>query len=206
MGSEVNISKDKSNKQQLFDIIQQTHIQTGHGGRTRMIKELQYHLTKCIQLRPLKSKTAEEVAHNLLHIFLTFGAPNILHSDNGREFANKIITELCLMWDGVKIMHGKPRHSQIQGSIERANQDIQNLLRAWIYENNTNKWKDGLYFVQFIKNTAYHEYIKQSPYEAMFGTKAKIGLFSSSLPRDKVHELESEEHLENIIKNMSTYL
>jgi len=40
----------------------------------------------------------------------------------------------------------------------------------------------------------------------MFGTKAKMGLFSSSLPRDKVHELESEEHLENIIKNMSTCL
>jgi len=39
------------------------------------------------------------------------------------------------MWDGVKIVHGKPRHSQTQGSIERANQDIQNLLRAWMYEN-----------------------------------------------------------------------
>lgn len=131
--------------------------------------------------------------------FLTFGAPNILHSDNGREFVNKIITELCLMWKDVKIVHGKPRHSQTQGSIERANQDIQNLLRAWMYENNTNKWANGLYFVQFTKNTVYHEGIKQ----AMFGTKAKMGLFSSSLPRVKVHELESEEHLENIIKNMS---
>ena len=75
-----------------------------------------------------------------------------------------------------------------------------------MYENNTNKWADGLYFVQFTKNAAYHEGIKQSPYEAMFGTKAKMGLFSSSLPRDKLHELESEEHLENIIKNMNTYL
>ncbi|XP_060845364.1 KRAB-A domain-containing protein 2-like [Rhopalosiphum padi] len=255
----------------MFDIIQQTHIQTGHGGRTRMIKELQCkykniiyeivmlylslciqcqtkqkaprkgivvkplisselnsrcqidlvdmqtckdgeykfilnyqdHLTKFIQLRPLKSKTAEEVAHNLLHIFLTFGAPNILHSDNGREFVNKIITELCFMWDGVKIVHGKPRHSQTQGSIERANQDIQNLLRAWMSDNNTNKWADGLYFVQFTKNTAYHEGIKQSPYEAMFGTKPKRGLFSSSLPRDKLRQLESEEHLENVIKYMN---
>ncbi|KAL4100845.1 hypothetical protein QTP88_020874 [Uroleucon formosanum] len=38
----------------------------------------------------------------------------------------------------------------------------------------------------------------------MFGTKAKMGLFSSSLPRDKVSEIESEEHLEKIIKNMNT--
>lgn len=28
--------------EELFDIIQQTHIRTGHGGRTRMIKELQF--------------------------------------------------------------------------------------------------------------------------------------------------------------------
>lgn len=30
---------------------------------------------------PLKTKTAEEVAHHLLHISLPFGAPAILHSD-----------------------------------------------------------------------------------------------------------------------------
>lgn len=59
-----------------------------------------------------------------------------------------------------------------------------------MYDNNTNKWENGLHFVQFTKNTAYHEGIKQSPNEAMFGTKAKMSLFSSSLPRDKVHELE----------------
>lgn len=96
------------------------------------------------------------------------------------------------MWDGVKIVHGKPRHSQTQGSIESANQDIQNLLRAWMYDNKTNKWADGLYFVQFTKNTAYHEGIKQSLYEAMFGTKAKMGLFSSSLPRDKYINLNQK--------------
>lgn len=82
------------------------------------------NLTKCIQLRPLKSIIGEEVAHNLLHIFLTFEKPNILYSDNGREFMNKIITELCLMWDGVKIVHGKPRNNQSQDSIEIANQYI----------------------------------------------------------------------------------
>ncbi|XP_016659939.1 KRAB-A domain-containing protein 2-like [Acyrthosiphon pisum] len=97
------------------------------------------HLTKFTQLRPLKSKTAEEDAHHLLNIFLIFGAPNILHSDNGREFVNKVISELCSMWDGVNIVHGKPRHSQKQGSIERANQDFQNILRAMMKDNDTTK-------------------------------------------------------------------
>ncbi|KRY13659.1 Thyroid adenoma-associated -like protein [Trichinella patagoniensis] len=49
----------------------------------------------CI-LSPLKSKRAEEVASKLLEIFLTFGAPSILQSDNGREFLHCIcITEKC---------------------------------------------------------------------------------------------------------------
>jgi len=53
-------------------------------------------------------KRAEEVAYVLLDIFTTFGAPTILQSDNGREFVNKIINELCNMWEDLKIIHEKP--------------------------------------------------------------------------------------------------
>ncbi|KAL4135605.1 hypothetical protein QTP88_007203 [Uroleucon formosanum] len=64
------------------------------------------------------------------------------------------------MWDGVKIVHGKPRHSQIQGSIERANQDFQNILRAMMEDNDTIKWSEALPFVQFTENTMYQCIIK----------------------------------------------
>jgi len=40
------------------------------------------------------------------------------------------------MWDNLKIVHGKPRHSQSQDSVERANQDIQNILTIWMQTNN----------------------------------------------------------------------
>ena len=32
------------------------------------------------------------------------------------------------MWEGSKIVHGKPRHSQSQGSEERANEDTDDIL------------------------------------------------------------------------------
>jgi hypothetical protein len=85
-------------------------MQTCKDSEFKFILNYQDHLTKFFQLRPLKSKTAEEVAYHSLNIFLIFGALNILHSDNGREFVNKVIAELCSMWDGVKIVHGRPRH------------------------------------------------------------------------------------------------
>ncbi|XP_023238287.1 uncharacterized protein LOC111637101 [Centruroides sculpturatus] len=50
------------------------------------------------------------------------------------------------MWKDVKTVRRKPRHSQTQGSVERANQDIQNVLTAWMNNNETNKWLDGLCF------------------------------------------------------------
>lgn len=61
-------------------------------------------------------------------------------SDNGREFVNSTITELHNMWEDVKIVHGKPRHSQSQGSVERANRDVEDMLATWMAENNSTDW------------------------------------------------------------------
>ncbi|XP_053309752.1 KRAB-A domain-containing protein 2-like [Spea bombifrons] len=179
-------------------------LQSNSDGEYKFIMVYQDHLTKFVQLRPLKTKRAEEVAHHVLSIFLTFGAPAILQSDNGREFSNQVISELCAMWKDVKIVHGKPRHSQTQGSVERANQDIQNMLSAWMNDNDTNKWSDGLPFVQFAKNTTYHEGIRQSPYEAMFGVKAKRGIASSFLPSELIANIETEEQLKEIANTCET--
>lgn len=74
-------------------------------------------------LNALKRKSAEEVAGHLIRIFSLFGTPEILQSDNGREFANRIVAEVSEQW-GAKIVRGKARHSQSQGSVERANRDV----------------------------------------------------------------------------------
>jgi hypothetical protein len=78
--------------------------------------------------------------------------PFILQSDNGREFANKIIQNLADMWPGMKLVHGKPRHSRSQGSVERSSQDVRDTLVAWISDNNTKTWSEGLRFMQSKKN------------------------------------------------------
>ena len=43
-----------------------------------------------------------------------------------------VITELSAISDGSKIVHGKPRHNQSQGSVERANRDIEDILMTWL--------------------------------------------------------------------------
>ncbi|CAC5393701.1 unnamed protein product [Mytilus coruscus] len=142
----------------------------------KWIMHYQDHLTKFSVLRALKFKRAAEVAYHLLDIFL--------------------LLELV-------IVHGRLRHPQSQGSVERANADIKEMLISWMNDNDTQQWSEGLRFVQFQKNRSYHRAIDQSPYHTLFGSDPKIGLSSSSLPKELLPNLETEEDLEKVFKEVS---
>lgn len=112
-------------------------LQSIADGDFKWLLNFQDHVTKYLCLRPLRSKQAVEVAQELIKIFLQFGAPTVLQSDNGREFACKVIEELKVVWPQLHIVHGRPRYPQSQGSVERSNQDVENMLRAWMRDNKT---------------------------------------------------------------------
>ena len=164
----------------------------------------QDHLTKFVILRALTSKRAAEVAHHLLDIFLLIGAPAILQSDNGSEFTALVIQELKIVWPTLVMVHGKPRHPQSQGSVERANGDIKDMLIAWMGDNSTADWSTGIKFVQFHKNSSLHSGIKRAPYAAMFGCDVKVGLTSSSLPTELIERMLSEDDLLSALASPET--
>ena len=91
-------------------------MQSNADGDYRFILNCQEHLTKFF-IRPLKTKRAEEVAHFVLDIFTIIEALSVLQSDNGREFASNLVSELSGMWPEFQIVCGKRRYSQTQGSI-----------------------------------------------------------------------------------------
>ncbi|CAF1064355.1 unnamed protein product, partial [Brachionus calyciflorus] len=134
------------------------------------------------QLRPIKSKSAIEVATSLFDIFSIFGVPYILQSDNGREFRNQIVNALKSMWPEMSIVHGRARHPQSQGSVERANSDVKKMLATWMRENKSTKWSIGVKFVQLRKNHTLHTANKCSPYKATFGVETPLGLTSTVVP------------------------
>ncbi|XP_068240178.1 KRAB-A domain-containing protein 2-like [Palaemon carinicauda] len=129
-----------------------------------------------------------DFGHQGLHgqsiYFVDGRAPHILHSDNGREFSNKVIKEVLAMWPECKLVHGKPRYSQSQGSVERANRDVKAILACWMKDNNTTQWSNGLRFVQWQKNTRFLSGIGRTPYEAMYGEKAHLGISPVNIPEE----------------------
>ena len=76
------------------------------------------------------------------------------------------------------------------------------MLCAWMQDEITGHWSEGLRFVQLKKNRAFHSGIKRSPYEALFGCRAKVGLTTSSLPDDVLQDVETEVDLEKIIQSV----
>jgi len=65
------------------------------------------------------------------------------------EFVAEVVETMIKLWDNAKIVHGRPRHPESQGSVERANGDIERMLFAWLKEHDTKDWVAALPFVQF---------------------------------------------------------
>ena len=65
--------------------------QSGPFGDNKFVLVHQDHLTKyVILMSALKTKTMQSIVDKLFPIFIDFGAPLILHTDNGREFTNLV--------------------------------------------------------------------------------------------------------------------
>jgi transposase InsO family protein len=102
----------------------------------------------------LSSKKADEIAGHLWQIWTQFGPPIVLHTDNGREFENAVVRALCEEFD-VKIVHGIPRKSSTQGSVERANQCVENIILTYQSQNGCSNWAENLLLFQMMKNNRF---------------------------------------------------
>ena len=116
----------------------------------KWILHLRDHYSKFSWAHALTSKRASEVAAKLVQTFCLFGFPRLLQSDNGKEFVAAVIEELTKAWPGLTIIHGRPRHPQSQGCVERANGDLQRRLGKWLEENEDCGWALGLQHVNTV--------------------------------------------------------
>ena len=191
------LSAKDLNEPRQVDIID---MQTMRDGSYRFILHYMEYLTKFSQVRPLKTKTAEEVAQELLCIFLDIGAPHILQSDNGREFTAEVIQELSSLWPDCVLVNGRPRHPQSQGSVERGNGSLKPKLQSWMRDN-TASWSIGCRFVEWSMNSTYHEAIRMEPYKALTGNKPRCGL-KTTLPAQFLSRFTTgvnDEQLEELL-------
>ena len=72
----------------------------------------------------LPDKTGLAVADTFFqHIVCRFGMPMVIHSDQGREFENKVMQELCLLCGSHKT-RTTPYHPENDGLVEHFNRTL----------------------------------------------------------------------------------
>ncbi len=102
-------------------------------------------------------------------IFARHGLPHRIHSDNGTQFINQLITSLlgCLR---IKHTRAAAYVPQQNGLVERANQTMMSHLKCILTTaQEYSDWPTYVPVVQFIMNASKHSAIGTSPHEALYG-------------------------------------
>ena len=96
------------------------------------------YLSKFPYAVAIKNKNSNELAFEFFKYISMFGPPKEIVSDQGKEFVNGIMAELCKL-NGMEhgITSSYSPHSN--GQAERFNQSLIGILKRLV-ENNKDKW------------------------------------------------------------------
>ncbi len=88
------------------------------------------HYSRFVVLAPIKNKTATFVAHALvIQLICPYTMPRILLSNNGAEFRNAILAEICNQY--ITQTFTVAYHPMSNGLFERAKRKILDSLHPW---------------------------------------------------------------------------
>ena len=106
--------------------------------------------------------------------FFRYSPPETLHSDQGRQFESRLIYEICHIL-GIKKTRTSPYHPQGDGSAERFNRTLLNML-AIAARNNPLNWENYVRPLCMAYNTSVHSSTGFTPFYLMFGREARLPL------------------------------
>ena len=120
----------------------------------------------CI-VRPLRSKTMEEIAAVFWSIISEYGAPKILQSDNGKEFVNELMSAIVSLY-GIDQRLITAYHPRANGLVERMNKEVSRNLKKLV-DSAYEKWEEYLPTIQMSLNNRFLRRINGTPFELMHG-------------------------------------
>jgi hypothetical protein len=131
-------------------------------------------LSKYAHFIPIKSTCkAIDIANIFMkEIFRMHGMPKKIVSDQDTKFTSSFWKSLMAGFE-TKLLFNIAYHPQTDGKTERVNQIVEDMLRMHVMHQ-PKKWEDYLPLVEFTYNNGYHESLKMSPFEALYGRQCKI--------------------------------
>ena len=136
-------------------------------GEYKWICHIRDHFSKYSGAYPMVNKTSSEVVKVVVIWIMHFGPPKILQSDNGTEFKGAL--SILLHEHGIKVINGRPRHSQSQGMVEQANGVLKGKIAAWRSDHQSASWVCSLPEVIAAMNCQQSSVTGRSAFEIVFG-------------------------------------
>ena len=153
------------------DVFERVHIDligpmaNSHGYRYVLV--IIDAFSRWLEAVPLTNKRAETVAWALLTTWICrYGWMQILHSDNGTEFVNAVMNDLC-NWLGIVRTTTTAYHPQGNGMCERANRSLKQALTCLLLEHGTG-WFKALPLALWSIRSAIHRVTGYTPFQVLF--------------------------------------
>ena len=150
-------------------------------------------LTRYVEIIPIKFKNELAIAKELVEkIYCRHGAPAILISDNGTEFVNVLMKQICVLLNIGRIST-VPYHPQANGLVEQHNATLKSMLAVYV-NRFQDDWDLYLPHVAYAYNTTISIATGYTPFCMLYGREARQ-LCNQWIDRYQEDEGEKEEYV-----------
>lgn len=123
--------------------------------------------SKFAQAIYIEGKTAIHISNALIKYFTSFGVPQNIVADNGKEFKNEIIKDI-LNLHKIKVHFTTPYHHESNSIVERFHSTIIEHLRI-LQETHSDNTKNLMDYAIIAYNNSIHSSTNYTPFELTFG-------------------------------------
>ena len=117
----------------------------------------------------MRDKTAQSICNAFMSYWCRMmGFPRQLHSDEGTEVDSSLMLSVCELLE-IRKSHTPIYNPKSDGSVERLNQAIGNMIQTYVTETNKDKWHILLPFMVSGYNNVVHTATGYTPAELLFG-------------------------------------
>ena len=121
---------------------------------------IQDYFTKWAEAIPMANQTATIITRELVKVFSNYGLPEILPSDQGRNFESSLLQQTLDAF-GITKSQTTAYHPQGDGMVERFNRSLLQMLHAYVCHES--EWEEFLPLVMFAYRTSVHRTTGVSP-------------------------------------------
>ena len=158
------------------------------------------YFSKWVEAYALPNQEAATVADVFIKEWICrFGAPNELHSDQGRNFESALFQEVCKTFN-IRKTRTTPLHPQSDGMVERMNRTILRHLSKVVADHQRD-WDQHLPLFLMAYRSSVHETTGHSPTSTVFGREIRLpcDLKFGCKPGE---DLDGEDYISNLRRRL----